>query len=326
MTQPAIRAVGVHKTYRGRGGTAAVRGIDLEVRQGEVFGLLGPNGAGKTTAVAMMCTLTAPTRGRIEVAGHDAAAAAPRVRRAIGVVFQESTLDGELTAEENLRFHGELYALPGAAAAARTRELLGLVGLADRGRGLVRTFSGGMRRRLEIARGLMHRPRVLFLDEPTVGLDPNSRIGVWEHLREVRTREDTTLFLTTHYLEEAEECDRIAIMDAGRIVAEGTPAGLKTAVGADRIELRTGDDRAAARALRDRLGVAAETPSTGGVLVRSGDGAALVPRLCAALDVQVHAVTVTRPSLDEVFLHHTGHRIRSGGAGAQHAEQVGAAR
>jgi ABC-2 type transport system ATP-binding protein len=304
---PAIHADGVRKTYPG--GVEAVRGLDLTVGQGEMFGFLGPNGCGKTTTIAMMCTLARPTAGRIAIAGHDTRTAPGLVRRHIGLVFQESTLDHDLTADENLRFHADLYALPRAAVPARVDAVLGLVGLGDRRHHYVRTFSGGMRRRLEIARGLMHGPRVLFLDEPTLGLDPQARADLWRHLGEVRRAESTTLFVTTHYLDEAEQCDRIAIIDHGRIVARGTPAELKSVIGTDRIDLRTGDDPAAARGLRDRFGLTS-TVGDHGVTVRAADGARLVPRLCAGLDVPVFSVTVTRPTLDDVFLHHTGHRIR----------------
>jgi ABC-2 type transport system ATP-binding protein len=303
---PAIRAVGVRKSYPG---VEAVRGIDLTVAQGETFGFLGPNGAGKTTTIAMLCTLAVPTAGRIEIAGHDTRTAPGRVRRNLGLVFQETTLDGDLTAEENLRFHADLYSLPRATLSARVDAMLDLVGLAARHDALVRTFSGGMRRRLEIARGLLHRPRVLFLDEPTIGLDPQARSQLWTHLDEVREREATTLFLTTHYLDEAERCDRIAIIDDGRIVAQGTPAKLKSVLGADRVELRTDDDVAAAATLRARFAIEA-TIGPRGLQLQAEEGARLVPRLCAGLDVPVYEVTVTRPSLDDVFLHHTGHRIR----------------
>jgi ABC-2 type transport system ATP-binding protein len=306
---PAIRAVDVYKSYPG---VEAVRGIDLTVAQGETFGFLGPNGAGKSTTIAMLCTLALPTSGRIEIAGHDTRTAPGQVRRNLGLVFQETTLDGDLTAAENLRFHADLYALPTATLPARIDAMLDLVGLSERRDSMVSTFSGGMRRRLEIARGLLHHPRVLFLDEPTVGLDPQTRVGVWNHLHEVRRREATTLFLTTHYLDEAEQCDRIAIIDDGRIVAQGTPEELKAVVGADRIDLRTGDDVAAAEAVRSRFGLPAQI-GPGGVQVSAEDGARLVPRLCAELDVPVFEVTVTRPSLDDVFLHHTGRRIRDGG-------------
>ncbi|MFC4560747.1 ATP-binding cassette domain-containing protein [Nocardiopsis mangrovi] len=307
---PAIRAIGLRKGYPG---IEAVRGIDLTVGQGELFGFLGPNGSGKTTTIAMLCTLARPSEGLIEIAGHDTMAAPGAVRRQLGLVFQENTLDGDLTARENLRFHADLYGLPRAALPGRIAEMLDLAGLAERRDSLVRTFSGGMRRRLEIARGLLHRPRVLFLDEPTLGLDPQARARVWEHLHEVRARETLTVFLTTHYLDEADQCDRIAIVSEGRVVAQGTPGELKSVIGADRVHLRTGDDPAAARDLRERFGL---DPVQGpdGVSVTAEDGARLAPRLCAGLDVPVYSVTVTRPSLDDVFLHHTGHRIRDGSA------------
>jgi ABC-2 type transport system ATP-binding protein len=304
---PAIRATGVRKSYPG---VAAVRGIDLLVAQGETFGFLGPNGAGKTTTIAMLCTLAVPTAGRIQVAGHDTRTAPGQVRRNLGIVFQESTLDGDLTAAENLRFHADLYALPTGTLPARIDAMLALAGLTARRDSMVRTFSGGMRRRLEIARGLLHRPKVLFLDEPTIGLDPQARARLWTHLREMRERESATLFLTTHYLDEAERCDRIAIIDDGRIVAQGTPAELKSVLAAARADLRPGTAGGAPATLRSRFGIDAAAAPDGGLRVRAEDGARLVPRLCAGLDVPVYEVTVTRPSLDDVFLHHTGHRIR----------------
>ncbi|QUQ63716.1 ABC transporter ATP-binding protein [Kutzneria sp. CA-103260] len=303
---PAIEVVGVHKSY---GPVAAVRGIDLTVAQGETFGFLGPNGAGKTTTIAMLCALAVPTAGRIEIAGHDTRTAARQVRRNIGLVFQESTVDGDLTVAENLRFHADLYALPTASLPARIDAVLDLVGMVDRRDTLVRTLSGGLRRRLEVVRGLLHGPRVLFLDEPSIGLDPQTRAQMWTHLRDVREREATTVFLTTHYLEEAEQCDRIAIIDEGRVVTQGTPAELKSVLGADRVELRTGDNPAAAELLRSRFGL---DPVVGkdSVCVQVEEGARLVPMLCAGLDVAVYEVTVARPSLDDVFMHHTGRGIR----------------
>ncbi len=300
--QPAIWARGLRKSYPR---IEAVRGVDLTVGQGQLYGFLGPNGAGKSTTINMLCTLARPTAGRIRVAGHDATRASAAVRRAIGLVFQESTLDPHLTAVENLRFHADLYALDRAALPGRIEAMLALVELADRRDEPVRTFSAGMRRRLEIARGLLHQPRVLFLDEPTIGLDPHARAQVWEHLGQLRDATGATLFLSTHYLDEAEQCDRIAIIHGGRIVAEGRPADLKAMLGADRVHLRTGDDRRAAAALRERFGLE-PTAERGGLIVRAEAGAALVPRICAELDVPVREVTVSRPSLDEVFLHHTG--------------------
>ncbi|WP_243788713.1 ATP-binding cassette domain-containing protein [Saccharopolyspora gloriosae] len=303
---PAILARGVHKSY---GGVHAVRGVDLTVRQGETFGFLGPNGAGKSTMIAMLCTLARPDSGRVEISGHDTLHEPHEVRRRLGLVFQESTLDTELTAAENLRFHADLYAMPRTIVGQRVTTMLELVGLGARRDDLVSTFSGGMRRRLEIARGLLHRPRVLFLDEPTVGLDPQTRAEMWQYLSEIGHRESTTVFLTTHYLEEAEQCDRIAIIDEGRLIAEGTPAELKSVVGADRITLRTGDDATAVRVLRERFDLVA-TAQDDAVQVRVADGARFVPVLCSGLDVPIYEVGVTRPSLDEVFLHYTGRAIR----------------
>ncbi|MFF4734593.1 ATP-binding cassette domain-containing protein [Streptomyces sp. NPDC001262] len=308
--RPTVLTRGLRKTYPG--GTEAVRGVDLTVHPGETFGFLGPNGAGKTTTIAMLCTLARPTAGRALVGGSDVTTDPGAVRRRIGLVFQETTVDPDLTAAENLRFHAELHALPRATARTATADMLALVGLTAQRDRLVRTFSGGMKRRLEIARGLLHSPRVLFLDEPTAGLDPRSRAQVWEHLHHVRTRHAVTLFLTTHYLDEAEHCDRIAVIDDGLIVTEGTPAALKAAIGADRVDLRTADDRTAAARLRDRFGLAA-VPAAEGLRIHVPDGAAFVPALCAGLGVPLLSVTVTRPSLDDVFLRCTGRTLRAAG-------------
>ncbi|GHF48195.1 daunorubicin resistance protein DrrA family ABC transporter ATP-binding protein [Streptomyces mashuensis] len=308
LTAPSVSVLarGLRKSYPG---VEAVRGVDLTVRAGETFGFLGPNGAGKSTTIAMLCTLARPTAGRATVAGADVTADPAAVRRRIGLVFQDLTVDGDLTAAENLRFHADLYGLPHRTARRRVAEMLDLVGLHGRRHSLVRTFSGGMKRRLEIARGLLHAPRVLFLDEPTVGLDPQTRAQVWDHLHRVRQQRAVTLFLTTHHLEEAEHCDRIAVIDDGRIVTEGTPAALKAAIGTDRVVLHTTDDAAARTALGERFGLAARRDPEG-LLLHVPDGAAFVPVLCARLGVPVLSVTVTRPSLDDVFLHCTGRTIR----------------
>ncbi|MFC9976640.1 ATP-binding cassette domain-containing protein [Spirillospora sp. NPDC127200] len=304
-----MTAVHTQDLRRHYGPVEAVRGLDLRVDSGEMFGFLGPNGAGKSTTVAMLCTLLRPTSGRARVAGADLLDEPALVRERIGVVFQESTGDPDLTAEENLRFHAELYGLTRRRARRAAAELLELFGLAGHGRRRVAAFSGGMRRRLEIARSLVHRPRVLFLDEPTAGLDPQSRAALWEHLHRLRREHAVTVFLTTHHLEESENCDRLCVIDHGRIVTQGSPRRLKAEIGSDVVRLRTGDDAAAARAVRRDLGLAASaTPD--GVHVPAADGAALVPRLCARLPVEVHAVTVTTPTLDEVFLHHTGRPAR----------------
>ena len=252
----AIRVEGLEKRF---GDVHAVRGVDFEVRGGETFGFLGPNGAGKSTTINMLCTLLRPTAGRATVAGFDVVAERDDVRREIGLVFQDMTLDTYLTGAQNLRFHGQLYGVPSGELETRMKQVLELVGLWDRRDKEVATFSGGMKRRLEIARGLLHSPRVLFLDEPTVGLDPQTRASIWEYLDQLRRQEDLTIFLTTHYMDEAEHCDRIAIMDVGQIVALDTPQALKAAIGTDRVRLVTADDDGRGhrhrRPLRPRGGV-----------------------------------------------------------------------
>jgi ABC-2 type transport system ATP-binding protein len=210
----------------------AVDGVSFAVEQGEIFGFLGPNGAGKTTTIHMLCTLLRPTAGTAKVGGFDVRRQPDEVRRAIGLVFQDPSLDDKLTAWENLKFHALLYDVPRLEFKERTQEMLRLVGLEEHARRPVETFSGGMKRRLEIARGLLHRPKVLFLDEPTLGLDPQTRRHLWDHIRGLREREGVTIFLTTHYMEEADAlCDRVAIIDRGKIVALDTPEALKAQVG-----------------------------------------------------------------------------------------------
>lgn len=307
----AVRTQGLCKFY---GTTEAVAGLDLTVPAGSLFGFLGPNGAGKTTTIGVLCTLLRPTAGRAEVAGFDVTHQPHQVRRRIGLVFQESTLDEDLSARENLRFQAGLFGLGRRRTAVVVEEMLELVGLADRGDVPVLLFSGGMRRRLEIARGLLHTPQVLFLDEPTTGLDPQTRTAIWEHLHRLRREHDLTVFLTTHHLEEAEHCGEIAIMDGGAVVAQGAPARLKAVVGDDRVTVRTEDDAAAAEQLRARCHVRAETTEEG-LRIHVPDGAGFVPRLVGALDVAVLSVTVVPPSLDDVFLHHTGRTIRESDVG-----------
>jgi len=222
---PAVVVEGLHRRF---GEVEAVRGIDFQVKSGEIFGFLGPNGAGKSTTIKILCTLLNPSGGRASVAGHDVVSDRDEVRRHIGLVFQDTTLDDYLSAEQNLRFHAELYGIPRAAIAPRLRQVMELVGLWERRSSVVGTFSGGMKRRLEIARGLMHAPRVLFLDEPTIGLDPQTRSSIWRYIRELKQREDITIFLTTHYMDEAERvAQRIAVIDHGKIVALGSPTELK---------------------------------------------------------------------------------------------------
>jgi ABC-2 type transport system ATP-binding protein len=303
---PAIEVRGLQKSFDG---VEAVRGVSFEVAAGEVFGFLGPNGAGKTTTINMLCTLARPTGGTALVAGHDVVSERDDVRRHIGLVFQEQTLDGYLTAEQNLRLHAELYGVQSSLVPARMRQVLEMVGLWDRRTSPVRTFSGGMRRRLEIARGLMHSPRVLFLDEPTLGLDPQTRSSIWRYVSELQRTEETTIFMTTHYMDEAELCDRIAIIDQGEIVALDTPASLKAGVGADRVRIHTDDDEAAIAALAARFGLEGRV-AEGAVTFFVPSGEEFVPRLFAELGVPIKSVSVSRPTLDDVFMSFTGTTIR----------------
>jgi ABC-2 type transport system ATP-binding protein len=306
ITAPAIEVETLVKTY---GEVGAVRGVSFAVGRGEVFGFLGPNGAGKSTTINMLCTLARPTSGTARVSGFDVVRERDDVRRHIGLVFQDPTLDGQLTAAQNLRLHAELYDIDRDAVPARMDQMLEMVDLADRRDQKVMTFSGGMKRRLEIARGLMHSPRVLFLDEPTIGLDPQTRTAIWRYIRALQESEGTTIFMTTHYMDEAEFCDRIAIMDRGEIVVLDTPEALKASVGADRVVLGTADDAAALAALRDRFGIEATT-AEGAVTFHVASGEAFVPRLFAELGVGITSVTVARPTLDDVFMRYTGSTIR----------------
>jgi ABC-2 type transport system ATP-binding protein len=304
-TGPVAPVVRVRNLVKRFGEVEAVRGIDLDVAPGEVFGFLGPNGAGKSTTIKILCTLAVPTSGTAEVAGHDVVRDRGAVRRDIGLVFQEPTLDGYLTADQNLRFHAALYGMPAALTQQRIDEVLAMVSLTERRADLVQTFSGGMKRRLEIARGLLHSPRVLFLDEPTIGLDPKTRASIWDYLNRLHDEHEVTVFVTTHYMDEAENCDRIAIINNGQIVAVDTPAALKAGIGKDRVQLTTDDDQAAITALRERFGLDAAVHN-GKVTVSVEDGAAFVPALVTGLGMPIRSVEVSRPTLDDVFLAYTG--------------------
>jgi ABC-2 type transport system ATP-binding protein len=293
----------------------AVDGVTFEVAAGESFGFLGPNGAGKSTTINILCTLLRPTGGSASVAGFDVVSRPADVRRHIGLVFQDPTLDEYLTAEENLRFHAELYGVPRDSTEERLKDVLEMVELWDRRTSIVSTFSGGMRRRLAIARGLRHSPRVLFLDEPTVGLDPQTRSHIWSYIEELRKRESITIFLTTHYMDEAEHCDRIAIIDHGTIVAIDSPEALKASVGQDRVELKTADDGAAMAQLQDVFDLE-PTTSEGAVRFYVANGDRFLPRLFAELTVPILSVSVAQPTLDDVFMSYTGRTIRDAEATA----------
>jgi ABC-2 type transport system ATP-binding protein len=304
-----VRAVVVDHLLKRYGDFEAVRSVSFDVAPGETFGFLGPNGAGKSTTINMLCTLLTPTGGHATVAGFDVVTQRMQVRQRIGLVFQDTTLDEYLTADENLRFHAELYGVPKGEIAERMDRVLDMVGLSDRRKSIVRTFSGGMKRRLEIARGLLHSPRVLFLDEPTVGLDPQTRSHIWAYINDLKKREAITMFLTTHYMDEAEFCDRIAIMDQGQIVVMDTPEALKANVGADRVTISTGDDTRAIQVIKERFGIdAVESEDLVSFLVPGGER--FVPRLFAELGLPIKSVSVARPTLDDVFMKYTGRTIR----------------
>ncbi|HEY3714136.1 MAG TPA: ATP-binding cassette domain-containing protein [Jatrophihabitantaceae bacterium] len=318
MDGPAVSVSGLVRRY---GEVEAVRGIDLSIDADETFGFLGPNGAGKSTTINILCTLIKPTAGSARVAGYDVVHERDEVRRNIGLVFQDTTLDGYLTAERNLRLHAELYGMPRNTIDSRLRQVLDIVGLWDRRSSKVSTYSGGMKRRLEIARGLMHSPRVLFLDEPTIGLDPQTRASIWSYIRELREREHITIFMTTHYMDEAEYCDRIAIIDQGKIIALDTPHALKASIGEDRVQIHTADDTVAIAALATQFGVVA-TMSEGVVTFGVVDGEQFVPKLFSDFPVAIRSVNVSRPSLDDVFMSYTGTTIRDAEAGS--VDPVGA--
>ncbi len=300
----------------------AVDAVSFEVAEGEIFGFLGPNGAGKSTTINMLCTLLKPTGGRATVNGFDVAAQKDAVRRSIGLIFQDPTLDERLTGWQNLQFHAMLYDVPAATFNARAAELLDMVELTDKVKDGVKSFSGGMKRRLEIARGLLHHPKVLFLDEPTIGLDPQTRRRIWEYLARVRDQEGLTLFLTTHYMDEAEICDRIAIIDHGKIVALDTPEKLKGMVGGDVVTLCTDDDDRAEAILR---GMSVEPQRTSeGLRIETDHGDRFIPDVLRAMDsadppVDVSSVNLRRPTLEDVFVKLTGRAIREEEADARGA-------
>ncbi|HEY8292152.1 MAG TPA: ATP-binding cassette domain-containing protein [Thermomicrobiales bacterium] len=313
ITQATPPAIEVRDLVRQFGDFTAVDHLSFSVRPGEVFGFLGPNGAGKSTTIKMLCTLLQPTGGAAFVNGFDVTRDPARVRESIGIIFQDYSLDDRITAEENLRFHSMIYHIPRDERAERIAHMLEMVNLADRAKDKVRTFSGGMKRRLEIARGLLHHPTVLFLDEPTVGLDPQTRQTIWTHIHELRRRVGITVFMTTHYMDEAENCDRIGIMDHAHLIALDTPAALKAGMGGDAVRLRTADNAATADLLARAFGVSAREEA--GMLrfeVEHAD--TFVPRFLRHEQIDVQAVEIAPPTLNDVFLRLTGHAIRDEGA------------
>ncbi|GBD83709.1 daunorubicin/doxorubicin resistance ATP-binding protein DrrA [bacterium BMS3Abin02] len=302
------RAIDVNALTRHFGNLVAVDAVDFWVNKGEVFGFLGPNGAGKTTTISMLTTLLKPSAGTATVAGHDIRSEQSAVRSSIGIVFQEPSLDDRLTARENLNFHGVLYNVPPQIRRERIDELLKLVDLDSRADDIVEKFSGGMKRRLEIARGLLHTPEILFLDEPTIGLDPQTRRNMWDHIKRLREETGTTIFMTTHYMDEAEFCNRIAIMDHAGIVALDTPEGLKRMVGGDVITVRTPDSND----LVDFLSTepVMTTQRNGSIRIEVQEGAPFIPHLAREFKGRIDAIELRRPTLDDVFLKLTGRTIR----------------
>ena len=287
----------------------ALNGVSFDVRPAELFGLLGPNGSGKTTLFRILSTLMIPTGGRAIVMGCDAATDAASLRRQIGVVFQAPSIDPKLTAYENLWHQGHLYGLHGVALKKRVGEILVRVGLSDRAKERVETFSGGMQRRIELAKGLLHHPGVLLLDEPTTGLDPGARRDLWQYLQTLRDEEHVSVLVTTHLMEEAERCDRLAIMNEGNLVALGTPAELKSEIGGDVILLDAAHDAALlAEHIRARFDVDATVLGNQVRIEREG-GHRFVPDVVEAFPGEIQAISVSKPALEDVFIHRTGHKF-----------------
>ena len=293
---------------RNFGPIKAVDGIDLNIEKGEIFGLLGPNGAGKTTTIGMLCTIVKPSSGAASIAGYDVVKEPAQVRRQVGIVFQDPTLDTVLTGRENLELHARLYGVPSEIRKERIEQMLKLVDLAPRGNYITRTYSGGMRRRLELARGLLHRPSVLFLDEPTLGLDPQTRARIWEYIKKMARSEQTTIVLTTHYMEEAEQiCDRVGIIDHGRIIALDTPAKLKDSMGGDMIVVRTQEPPL--EKIRSLPWVSEVRENDGALEIITKEAHRHLPKILSLME-NVQSVEMRVPTLNDVFIKLTGRDIR----------------
>ena len=308
----AIETRDLTKKY---GDLTAVDKLNITIDYGEVFGLLGPNGAGKTTIISMLCTIINPSSGNATVNGFDILKKSADVRRSIGIVFQDPSIDDRLTGRENLQLHACLYDMPAELTKKRISEVLNLVGLEDRADSAMKTYSGGMRRRLELARGLLHHPRVLFLDEPTLGLDPQTREHLWAYIENLAQTTEITIILTTHYMEEADQlCNRVAIIDYGKIKVADTPANLKAALKGDVITIITShSEKLAARLTELKLNPQTE-PSRDTIRLAVSNAEKLIPRLirvAAEIGVEVSSVSIHKPTLNDVFLHYTGREIRA---------------
>jgi ABC-2 type transport system ATP-binding protein len=308
--RPAISdaAISVQSLIHHYAERTALDGVSFDVQPAELFGLLGPNGSGKTTLFRILSTLMIPTGGRTTILGFDVARDANAVRRHIGVVFQAQSIDVKLTAAENLWHQGHLYGLRGAALKARINEMLERVGLADRAHEKAETFSGGMQRRLELAKGLLHHPAVLLLDEPTTGLDPGARRDLWQYLQLLRDQEKVTVIVTTHLMEEAEHCTRLAILNEGKLVALGTPAELKSEIGGDVILLDTPNAESVAERIRSHFGLDAQVLDNQVRLERE-EGHRFITDLVEAFPGEIQAISVSKPTLEDVFIHRTGHKF-----------------
>jgi ABC-2 type transport system ATP-binding protein len=302
---PVISVQNVVHRYENR---TALNGISFDVRNAELFGLLGPNGSGKTTLFRILSTLMVPTAGRALVQGYDSAKEPALLRRQIGVVFQAQSIDPKLTAYENLWHQGHLYGLHGAALKSRILEILRRVGLSDRAREYVETFSGGMQRRVELAKGLLHHPSVLLLDEPTTGLDPGARRDLWQYLKILRDEENVSVIVTTHLMEEAERCDRLAILNEGKLVALGTPADLTKEIGGDIVLLDARNPDALAIRIQQRFQTDA-TVMDNKIRLELENGHRFIAEVVEAFPGEIMAMSVSKPSLEDVFIHRTGHRF-----------------
>jgi len=304
------------------GQVVAVDGISFFVEQGEIFGFLGPNGAGKTTTMNILCTLSKPTAGKATVDGYDVVRQQSQVRQSIGLVFQDRSLDERLSALQNLRFHAMVYHVPASVREQRIEEVLRMMELWEKRNDEVRSYSGGMKRRLELGRGLLHYPKVLFLDEPTLGLDPQTRTRIWKFILDLRKREGTTIFLTTHYMDEAEQANRIAVIDYGKLIAMDTPGELKKIVGKDVIIMKTDDDDRAVEEIKRRYQIE-PMQDMDGLHLEVANGSEFLPRLVKEFGTKILSVGLRRPSLDDAFLRLTGHEIREGKDGRVSRETVG---
>jgi ABC-2 type transport system ATP-binding protein len=306
-----IEVVNLTKKY---GELVAVNNVSFEVKEGEIFGLLGPNGAGKTTLISMLCTILRPTSGTAKVNGFDIVKEEDKVRKSIGIVFQDSSLDNRLTGMENIELHASLYGVPKNERKKRIKEVLELVGLEDKANILVRNYSGGMKRRLEIARALIHYPKVLFLDEPTIGLDPQTRVNIWEYIVKLAKRENITIFLTTHYMEEADFlCNRVAIIDEGKIIAIDSPENLKRKIGGDALIIEA-DEKEKTKEVVSKLSFVKKVSEVDGkIYVNIENSEENLPSVFEALrnnNIKIKSISVRKPSLNDVFIHYTGKEIR----------------